>query len=78
MIEKIETTAEAPIEIAHYAVFGQPIAHSRSPLIHRMFAQAEHVALRYDAIESSPADFPRSLAQFAADGGRGANITLPL
>lgn len=78
MFKKPETNAEAPIEIARYAVFGQPIAHSRSPLIHRMFAQAEHVVLRYDAIESSPADFPRSLAQFAADGGRGANITLPL
>lgn len=78
MFEKPETTAEAPIEIARYAVFGQPIAHSRSPAIHRMFAQAEHVALRYDAIEASPAEFPRKLAQFAADGGRGANITLPL
>lgn len=78
MFKKPETNAEAPIEIARYAVFGQPIAHSRSPLIHRMFAQAEHVVLRYGAIESSPADFPRSLAQFAADGGRGANITLPL
>lgn len=78
MFEKPETIAEAPIELARYAVFGQPIAHSRSPAIHRMFAQAEHVALRYDAIEASPAEFPRRLAQFAADGGRGANITLPL
>lgn len=78
MFEKPETTAEAPIEIARYAVFGQPIAHSRSPAIHRLFAQAEHIALRYDPIEAGPAEFPRRLAQFAADGGRGANITLPL
>jgi shikimate dehydrogenase len=78
MFEKPETTAEAPIEIARYAVFGQPIAHSRSPRIHREFARQSHIALRYDAIEAGPDEFPRKLAHFAADGGRGANITLPL
>ncbi len=78
MFETPQTIAEAPIEIARYAVFGQPIAHSRSPAIHRQFAQQAHIALRYDPIEAGSATFPRALAHFAADGGRGANITLPL
>jgi shikimate dehydrogenase len=78
MLETLETSTEAPIEIGRYAVFGQPIAHSRSPAIHRQFAQQAHLALSYVAIESSTADFPHALAHFAADGGRGANVTLPL
>ena len=78
MLETLETSAEAPIEIGRYAVFGQPIAHSRSPAIHRQFAQQAHLALSYVAIESGTADFARALAHFAADGGRGANVTLPL
>jgi len=78
MLENPQTIAEAPIEIARYAVFGEPIAHSRSPAIHRQFAQQTHIALRYDAIAAGAAMFPRALARFAADGGRGANITLPL
>jgi shikimate dehydrogenase len=78
MLETPETVPEAPLEIVRYAVFGSPIAHSRSPLIHRAFAHASHLDLRYDAIESTIDELPRKLAHFAADGGRGANITLPL
>lgn len=62
----------------HYAVFGQPIAHSQSPAIHRMFAAQSGIALQYDAIEAGPAEFGDRLARFAAAGGRGANVTLPL
>jgi len=61
-----------------FAVFGQPIAHSQSPAIHLRFAGQFGIALRYDAIESAPERFPDSLAAFAAHGGRGANVTLPL
>src|SRR5688500_11945096 len=64
--------------VQRYAVFGQPIAHSQSPAIHLRFAGQFGIPLRYDAIESAPQRFPDSLATFAAHGGRGANVTLPL
>lgn len=59
-------------------MFGHPIAHSLSPLIHAAFGQATGVDLRYRAIDAPPQQFADALARFAADGGRGANITLPL
>jgi len=61
-----------------YAVFGQPIAHSLSPRIHAMFGAQLGIALDYRAIESSRESFPDALARFAREGGRGANVTLPL
>lgn len=63
---------------ARYAVFGQPIAHSRSPFIHARFAAATRIEMRYDAIEAGLADFAQKLEQFKAHGGVGANVTLPL
>lgn len=64
--------------VQRYAVFGQPIAHSQSPAIHLRFALQAGVPLRYDAIEAGPAHFAERLATFAAEGGCGANVTLPL
>jgi shikimate dehydrogenase len=61
-----------------YAVFGQPIAHSLSPRIHAMFAAELGIALDYRAIEAGRADFAATLQSFSDDGGRGANVTLPL
>jgi shikimate dehydrogenase len=61
-----------------YAVFGQPIAHSLSPRIHAMFAAELGIALDYRAIEASLDQFASKLEAFAADGGLGANVTLPL
>lgn len=60
-----------------YCVFGNPIAHSKSPLIHAMFARACGEALVYQA-ELAPLDaFAASLDAFMARGGRGANVTVP-
>jgi shikimate dehydrogenase len=64
--------------IPNYAVFGHPIAHSLSPRIHALFGAQTGVALHYVAIDAEPAAFTQRLAEFAVDGGRGANITLPL
>lgn len=65
-------------EIARYAVFGHPVAHSKSPFIHQRFAAENHKAIDYRAIDAAPEAFSAALARFAADGGRGANVTLPL
>ena len=37
-----------------YAVFGNPVAHSRSPAIHQMFAAQEGVAIEYERLLAEP------------------------
>ena len=62
-----------------YAVIGHPIAHSKSPLIHGLFAQAKGQDMTYEAIDGGAAEggFARALAAFRAAGGQGMNVTLP-
>jgi shikimate dehydrogenase len=60
-----------------YAVFGHPIAHSKSPLIHAAFAHQTGEAISYGAILAPLDGFAASMADFIAHGGRGANVTVP-
>lgn len=61
------------------AVFGQPIAHSRSPQLHRAAYAALGADLGYSAIEGGESDAP-ALAAMLRTGGdwRGASVTMPL
>jgi shikimate dehydrogenase len=60
-----------------YAVIGRPIGHSKSPLIHGMFAEATGQDMAYRAIEGSLEGFSAQLDDFRASGGRGMNVTAP-
>ncbi|OIQ75744.1 shikimate dehydrogenase [mine drainage metagenome] len=60
-----------------YAVFGNPIGHSRSPHIHALFAAQTGVTLRYEARLAPIDGFAQALDAFRAEGGMGANITVP-
>jgi len=60
-----------------YAVFGNPIAHSKSPQLHAEFARQTGENLRYEAILAPTDGFAQALAQFRERGGKGANVTLP-
>lgn len=62
----------------HFAVFGHPVQHSRSPQIHAAFAAQAGIALDYRRIDAHPSVFAARLALFGLAGGRGANVTLPL
>lgn len=64
--------------MSQFAVFGHPVAHSLSPRIHAAFGRETGIALRYDAIDAPLEGFFDALESFAAAGGAGANITLPL
>jgi shikimate dehydrogenase len=63
-----------------YAVIGNPIGHTKSPLIHGLFAEATQQVMSYVAIEGplDPDDgFARVVRQFAGEGGKGMNVTAP-
>ncbi|KAF1712212.1 shikimate dehydrogenase [Pseudoxanthomonas kalamensis DSM 18571] len=64
--------------MSRYAVFGHPIAHSLSPRIHAAFGEQTGIELSYTAIDADVAGLGAALQRFVADGGVGANLTLPL
>jgi shikimate dehydrogenase len=64
----------------HYAVIGNPIGHTKSPLIHGIFAEETRQDMAYTAIEGplEPEQaFAETVRAFAASGGRGMNVTAP-
>ena len=60
-----------------YAVIGNPIAHSLSPRIHRLFAEQTGETLEYRAILSPVDKFIDGVEAFRRASGRGLNVTLP-
>lgn len=62
-----------------YAVVGYPIGHSKSPLIHRLFAEQTNQDLSYEAIliDSEETSFNWAMADLKQRGYKGINITVP-
>ncbi len=60
-----------------YAVFGNPIAHSKSPFIHRLFAEQCHITHPYGRVLAPIDSFIPTLNAFFEAGGKGANVTVP-
>ena len=60
-----------------YCVFGNPIAHSKSPAIHAAFAAATGQDLVYEARLAAVDGFKQAISEFVAADGKGANVTVP-
>lgn len=60
-----------------YGVIGHPIAHSKSPVIHRLFADLSGQDMSYEALDIPPETLIPRVRQLFANGFRGLNVTLP-
>ncbi|MBA5239140.1 shikimate dehydrogenase [Pectobacterium aroidearum] len=64
-------------EVTSFAVFGNPIAHSKSPRIHELFAAQTGITLTYKRVLAPLDDFEQMLRQYFLNGAGGANVTAP-
>lgn len=60
-----------------YAVIGNPVSHSKSPLIHRLFAEQTGQDISYEAIEAPLDGFAATVERLRAEGYKGCNVTVP-
>lgn len=60
-----------------YVVFGNPIAHSKSPFIHQQFAEQLGITHPYGRMLTPLDGFVETLETFFQQGGKGANVTVP-
>ena len=60
-----------------YCVFGNPIAHSKSPDIHAAYAAQTGQQLSYEKRLAPVDGFAAAVQAFIAEGGKGANVTVP-
>ena len=66
-----------PVGTLRSAIIGFPVAHSRSPLIHNYWLAQHGIDGSYDRMEVAPDAIEAFLADFAASGLIGANVTVP-
>lgn len=66
-----------PTTVDRYGVMGYPVSHSRSPVIHRLFALQTGQDIQYELLQVSPDNLDAAVRQFQRTGGKGLNITLP-
>ena len=60
-----------------YGVMGYPVTHSRSPVIHRLFALQTGQNIQYELLQVAPEKLEKAVMQFQSTGGKGLNITVP-
>lgn len=65
------------MEIYKLAVLGNPIAHSLSPEIHKVFARQTGIELSYERLLVPENEFQATADRFLEEGGTGFNVTLP-
>ena len=63
--------------INQYTVIGQPIAHSLSPVVHKLFGELTQRMINYTRTEATPGSFAQIVADFQSSGAKGCNVTAP-
>jgi shikimate dehydrogenase len=71
------TVTTQPDRRDQYAVVGNPIAHSKSPVIHHAFAEQTNQALEYTAVELPIDNFEPKLRELQRLSYKGVNVTVP-
>ncbi|NNE38449.1 MAG: hypothetical protein HKN08_09100, partial [Gammaproteobacteria bacterium] len=61
----------------NYAVMGDPVSHSKSPIIHKAFADQTGQSINYQAIQVPAGQFGEAVNRFRTMGGKGLNVTVP-
>lgn len=74
---QVSNVMNQPNPGAAYAVFGNPIKHSKSPVIHSAFARQFGDDVTYRAVRVELEDFEAKVKAFFERGGRGLNVTVP-
>ena len=72
-----DSTDETTTTMDRYGVMGYPVSHSRSPVIHRLFALQTGQNIQYELLQVSPEKLETAVRQFQRTGGKGLNITVP-
>ena len=60
-----------------YAVAGNPISHSKSPAIHKRFAEQSNQSMHYGRLQPALGEFAATAKSFFVAGGKGMNVTIP-
>jgi shikimate dehydrogenase len=60
-----------------YGIVGNPVAHSKSPLIHAEFARRTNQDMTYERLLAPLNGFATTVDAFARSGGKGLNVTVP-
>lgn len=63
--------------VDRYAVIGNPVEHSKSPLIHQAFALQTAQDIEYDRVLAPLEGFEQTLINLLDTGYKGANVTVP-
>jgi shikimate dehydrogenase len=63
--------------IDRYGVMGYPVSHSRSPVIHRLFALQTGQHMQYELLQVPPDKLSSAIQIFRRAGGKGLNVTVP-
>jgi shikimate dehydrogenase len=64
-------------QIDQYRVIGNPVAHSKSPMIHAQFATQTGQQMEYQTLLAPLDGFAACVQAFIQAGGKGANVTVP-
>ncbi|MEM7763222.1 MAG: shikimate dehydrogenase [Pseudomonadota bacterium] len=60
-----------------YGLIGYPVKHSKSPVIHKLFADQSDQQMTYELLSARPEDLENAVRKFQRNGGRGLNVTVP-